>query len=169
MCEPMNERIRDVEPADIPALVRLCAEHAAYERCDYDPSGKAEMLSEHLFSRCPALFCLIVENERGEAAGYATFSREFSTWSASYFLHLDCLYLRPESRNRGLGRSLIRTVSRRALELGCRQIQWQTPNFNEGAIRFYRRLGAKEKAKLRFFLDEPAMKALTTNIPEKTR
>jgi hypothetical protein len=31
-------------------------------------------------------------------------------------------------------------------------VQWQTPAWNEGAIRFYDRIGAVSKEKLRFFL-----------------
>jgi hypothetical protein len=32
-------------------------------------------------------------------------------------------------------------------------LQWQTPVFNEKAIRFYHRMGATSKDKVRFFLE----------------
>jgi ribosomal protein S18 acetylase RimI-like enzyme len=35
---------------------------------------------------------------------------------------------------------------------GCEALQWQTPVWNEGAIRFYDRLGATRLAKQRYTL-----------------
>ncbi|WP_324609629.1 hypothetical protein [Streptomyces sp. WM6386] len=69
----------------------------------------------------------------GAVVGYATCSAEVSTWDGSEYLHMDCLFLR--HGHRGLG-----------------QVQWQTPAWNEGAIRFYGRIGATSKDKRRFFL-----------------
>ena len=35
----------------------------------------------------------------------------------------------------------------------CSHIQWQTPEFNKRAIKFYDRIGAQSKSKMRYFLD----------------
>ncbi len=37
-----------------------------------------------------------------------------------------------------------------AYRLGCVNVQWQTPVWNERAIRFYQRLGGEGKEKVRF-------------------
>jgi GNAT superfamily N-acetyltransferase len=47
---------------------------------------------------------------------------------------------------------LLAAVADLARRSGCAQIQWQTPEWNEDAARFYRRAGAVEKPKRRFFL-----------------
>jgi len=91
-----------------------------------------------------------VVEQCGRLVGYATASQEFSTWDATSFLHLDCLYLREEARGTGLGRQLVLEIACLACHLGCVNVQWQTPEWNERAIRFYQRLGAIGKQKVRF-------------------
>ncbi|OJJ14448.1 GNAT family N-acetyltransferase [marine bacterium AO1-C] len=142
--------IRFASPLDMDALIQLCAEHAAYEKADYDPYGKKEALSMRLFSPPPPLYCLVVEQHE-EIIGYATYMKQFSTWDAGYYLYLDCLYLNEKSRGQGLGEQLMQRIKEEAQKLGLSEIQWQTPDFNEGAIRFYHRLGATSKNKERFF------------------
>ncbi|HAS46997.1 MAG TPA: N-acetyltransferase [Microscillaceae bacterium] len=142
--------IRFASPLDMDALIQLCAEHAAYEKADYDPYGKKENLGMRLFSPPPPLYCLVVEQNE-EIIGYATYMKQFSTWDAGYYLYLDCLFLNKKSRGQGLGEQLMLRIKEEAQKLGLSEIQWQTPDFNEGAIRFYQRLGATNKNKERFF------------------
>lgn len=148
----MTATIRPAEPADIQEIIRLCGEHAEYEKASYFTEGKAEKLSAFLFSETPRLYCLLAE-KADKIVGYVTYMQEFSTWDAGLFIHLDCLFVRPEARSAGLGEKLIRAVVDHARELGCEQIQWQTPEWNERAIKFYHRIGATSKPKLRMYLD----------------
>jgi hypothetical protein len=37
-------------------------------------------------------------------------------------------------------------------KLKCNHIQWQTPDFNKRAIKFYERIGGISKSKERYFL-----------------
>ncbi|MBL8061805.1 MAG: GNAT family N-acetyltransferase [Anaerolineales bacterium] len=143
--------IRRAVPEDLPELVRLCAEHAEFEQAAYSPHGKAERLKAHLFGKTPACFCLVAEMD-AVLSGYATYSKEFSTWDAGFYIHMDCLFLRPHARGLGLGEHLIKQIKQEARSLGCQLIQWQTPKFNTRAIKFYKRIGAMEKEKMRFFL-----------------
>ena len=144
-------RIAAVRSSDLALLVDLCAEHARYERAEFDPAGKAELLDAALFSN-PARLCAWIAWSGDRALGYATASREFSTWSARDYLHLDCLFLHEEARGHGIGTALLRAAIGAAQAQGLRELQWQTPDWNEQAIRFYRRLGACAKAKMRFTL-----------------
>jgi GNAT superfamily N-acetyltransferase len=142
--------IRAASPGDMDALIELCAEHATYEEAPYDPQGKATCLAHALFATPARLHAWVVEL-RGRLVGYATAIQEFSTWDATSFLHLDCLYLREEARGAGLGRQLVLEIASLARHLGCINVQWQTPEWNERTIRFYQRLGAIGKQKVRFF------------------
>ena len=83
--------------------------------------------------------------------GYATFTKQFSTWDAAFYLYLDCLFLKEEVRGKGAGRQLMDKVKDDAREENCKLIQWQTPDFNTSAIQFYQKLGAVSKTKERFF------------------
>ncbi|MEM8601390.1 MAG: GNAT family N-acetyltransferase [Bacteroidota bacterium] len=147
--------LRPVRRADLDALVVLCAEHAAYEGSAYDPTGKAQRLGALLFSEVPAVFGFVVA-QTDALVGFATWMPQLSTWDAAWYAHLDCLYLRPEARGRGLGRRLMARVAQAACAAGCNRMEWQTPTSNAPAIRFYERLGATSKAKRRFYLDGDA-------------
>ncbi|WP_262410799.1 GNAT family N-acetyltransferase [Flavobacterium johnsoniae] len=63
-----------------------------------------------------------------------------------------CLFLEEEARSFGIGEVLIDKLKEIGIENNCVNIQWQTPQFNERAIKFYTRMGAKGKDKVRFTL-----------------
>ncbi len=155
----MNYTIRKAKASDIEEIIQLCIEHAVYEEAEYFPIGKAEKLANYLFSSEPRLFCLIAESE-GKAIGYATYMFEFSTWEAEFYAHMDCLYLQEHARGLGIGEELVKEIAKAAKEKGCVLIQWQTPVFNTRAIKFYHRMGASSKEKVRLYLDDKAMNNL---------
>ncbi len=113
--------------------------------------NKAERLSKHLFSDEPGVFCLVVEN-KNEIIGYATYMKQFSTWDSDFYIYMDCLFLTEVSRGLGLGEKLVNRIKQEANKLNCNHIQWQTPDFNSRAMKFYKRIGADSKTKERFFL-----------------
>ena len=145
-------KIRLAEPKDLPDIIELCVLHAAYERAEYDANGKEAALKKHFFGTRPSAFCLIAE-ENGKPVGYATYMLQFSTWDADFYLYMDCLFVREEARSRGIGAQLTDEIKTEARKSDCRLIQWQTPDFNERAIKFYKRIGATSKSKERFFLE----------------
>lgn len=144
--------IRKALPDDIQSIIELCVEHAAYEVAEYQPEGKAQKLSELLFCANPQLHCILAIVAE-DIVGYATFSRECSTWNAAYYIHLDCLYLKQDFRGLGIGEALLRYVEQFAKQSQAHHVEWQTPVFNTRAIKFYHRIGASSKEKLRFTLN----------------
>ena len=145
-----NPLIRFVKPSDLNELTLLCQAHAKYEQAPFSTQNKKESLEKHLFSQFPTLYCLVVELD-SKLIGYATYMKQFSTWDAKFYLYMDCLFLNEESRGLGLGEVLMNRIKEEAVKLDCNLIQWQTPTFNLGAIKFYRRIGAEGKTKERFF------------------
>ncbi|WP_328504488.1 GNAT family N-acetyltransferase [Streptomyces sp. NBC_00457] len=149
----MTARVRPAEPADLPRVAELAAQHAAYERATPPAPDLAARLAGLLFGTpAPRLRCLVAELPGGELVGYATCAPEISTWEGSEYLHMDCLFLAPGHRGLGLGPLLMDAVVDEARQLGITEVQWQTPAWNEGAVRFYDRLGARAKEKLRYTL-----------------
>jgi GNAT superfamily N-acetyltransferase len=142
--------VRAAAPADVAGIVRLCAEHARFERAEHDGSGLGERLGEVLFGPRPPLMAWVVEGEGSRLLGYASATLDLSTWSGRSYLHLDCLYLDAALRGQGYGRRLMSAVMEEARRRGCREVQWQTPSWNMEAIGFYERLGARGAAKVRF-------------------
>ncbi len=78
--------------------------------------------------------------------------KQFSTWDAEHYIYMDCLFLNENWRGFSLGEKLVDIIKEEARKLGCSLIQWQTPDFNIRAIKFYNRIGATYKTKERFFL-----------------
>ena len=142
-------RIRKVKKKDISQLIELCAEHAAFEKVDYNLNKKADLLLKHLFSPENLIECLVVE-QRKKLIGYISLLKQFSTWDASFYLYMDCLYLNEKYRGKGFGKMLMQEVKIYAQKENC-NVQWQTPDFNTKAIDFYEALGAEHKTKKRFF------------------
>lgn len=147
----MEYSIRKCELRDLPKLILLCQKHAEYERTDYSDLGKEEALKKALFRENPKLNCLVVATNK-TIVGYASYTFDYSTWDAADFLYMDCLFLEEEVRGFGIGEQLIDRLKQIAIEKGCASMQWQTPHFNERAIKFYNRIGGKGKEKVRFTL-----------------
>lgn len=153
---PALYSVRAAVAADVDALVPLCAAHAAYERLPYSAAGHAECLRVALASGQLHAWLLVVgQGDRavlGNAVGYASATLDFSTLSGQRFAHLDCLYLAPDARGQGGGQLLVQAVQALARAQGCTTLQWQTPDWNADAMRFYARLGATACAKQRYTL-----------------
>jgi len=147
-----STNVRPVQNEEIDTIVELCAMHAAYEKSEYDRAGKASRLRHAIFKPSPSLFCFVAEQD-GNIVGYSTATKEFSTWDAEYYLHMDCLYLLESTRRAGLGSLLLKTLKEFAALHSCTHIQWQTPVDNISGIRFYEKQGAVSKEKKRFYLD----------------
>ena len=145
-------RVRRVERADLEELTALFEDHAAYENLSFEGHGRRRELERLIFGKPPRIFGWIAEYG-GEVAGYMTATIDHSTWNAAPFVYMDCLYLRGEFRGRGLGWGLMRELAAFARQRGCREMQWHTPPDNALGIGFYRRIGARELPKTRFFLD----------------
>ncbi|MER6348144.1 N-acetyltransferase family protein [Streptomyces sp. NPDC001595] len=146
-------RVRPARPADLPRVAELAALHTEYERAAPPAPGLAARLHTLLFDTpAPRLRCFVAETPDGAVVGYATCAPELSTWDGREYLHLDCLFLAPGHRGLGLGALLMDAVTAEARALGLPEVQWQTPGWNEGAIRFYDRLGARSAEKVRFTL-----------------
>ncbi len=144
-------KIREARREDIPEIIQLCEAHAKYEKAEYQSDGKAEQLCSDLFGDSPKLYCFVVASE-DRLFGYATYMVQYSTWDASNYLYLDCLYLKEVIRGMGYGSKIFKLLSEEAIELNCSELQWQTPEFNTRAISFYKAKGAVSKKKFRFFL-----------------
>ena len=148
----MEYSIRRCEERDLTRLVELCGKHAEFEKANYNSTGKKQLLKSVILADMPKLFCYVIEiNDKPE--GYFSYTFDFSTWDAKPFLYLDCLYIEPDFRGFGIGEKVFEHLRAIAKENECINIQWQTPDFNETAIKFYNRIGGTGKNKVRFFID----------------
>jgi GNAT superfamily N-acetyltransferase len=133
--------LRPAEPADVPLILAFIRELAEYERLTHEVVATEENLRGTLFGERPYAECLIASLE-GEAAGFALFFHNYSTFLARPGIYLEDLYVRPDARGRGVGLALLAGMARLALERGCGRLEWAVLDWNEPALAFYRRLGA---------------------------
>jgi GNAT superfamily N-acetyltransferase len=136
-------RIREAVEADVPLVLGLIRELADYERLLSEVTATADRLRAALFGERPYAEVAIAEDPGGEPLGFALFFHNFSTFVGRPGIYLEDLFVRPEHRGAGIGRALLRHLARLAEERGCGRLEWAVLDWNEQAIAFYRRLGAR--------------------------
>ncbi len=134
--------IRPAVPSDLDTIVELIGALADYERLRHEVVLDPAVLAEHLFGPRPYAEVLIALADAGDAAGFALFFHNFSTFLGRPGIHLEDLFVRPEHRGAGHGRALLRELGRLALARGCGRVEWSVLDWNEPSIAFYRSLGA---------------------------
>ena len=138
----MTVNIRPAQPTDVPVVAELIWQLARFEKLEDEVVLTEDLLRVGLFGPRPYAEAALAE-EDGEPIGFALFFHTFSTFLARPGLYLEDLFVLPEHRGRGVGRSLLSHLARLALERGCGRLEWAVLNWNMDAIRFYERLGAK--------------------------
>jgi GNAT superfamily N-acetyltransferase len=134
--------IRPARAEDVALLLELFGELAEYEHLEHELRATEEQLAEALFGSHPAAEALIAE--RGsQALGYALFFPTFSSFLASTGVWLEDLFVRPSNRGEGVGRALLTAVAARVRERGGERLEWAALDWNELALGFYRRIGAR--------------------------
>jgi GNAT superfamily N-acetyltransferase len=133
--------IREARPGDVAAILRLITDLAEYERSGGEVQATEQDLRESLFARQPAVFAHVAEHQ-GEVVGFALWFLTYSTWQGRHGIYLEDLYVAPEMRGHGYGRSLLAELARICVERGYGRLQWWVLDWNAPAIGFYRSLGA---------------------------
>ncbi len=133
--------IRPATADDVPLIRQLIAELAEYERLADAAVATDDGLREQLFGAHPAAEVLIGEVD-GEPAGFALFFHNFSTFLGKRSLYLEDLFVRPAFRGAGLGKHLMASLARLAVQRDCGRFEWSVLDWNAPAIGFYRTLGA---------------------------
>ncbi|MCZ7416607.1 MULTISPECIES: GNAT family N-acetyltransferase [unclassified Streptomyces] len=135
--------IRDATSGDVPVILDMIRELAAYERAAEQARVTERQLRDALFGPHPAVFALIAQDGAGSPVGFALWFRNFSTWTGTHGVYLEDLYVRPEARGAGHGKALLAELARICVERGYERFEWWVLDWNEPSIGFYRSLGAE--------------------------
>jgi len=138
----MSIIVRSAGPADGPVILSLVDALAEYEKLAPPDPGAKERLLKDLFSLRPRIECFIAESD-GRAAGYAFVLETYSSFLALPTLYLEDLFVLPEFRGRRAGYELFKAMVREAKGRGCGRMEWTVLDWNELAIDFYKRSGAR--------------------------
>jgi GNAT superfamily N-acetyltransferase len=134
--------IRAARVADIRIILELIRDLATYERAPNEVRATEERLVDVLFGEKPVAEVLLAF-EGKSPVGFAVFFHNFSTWLGRPGLYLEDLFVKPEKRGKGYGRALLVDLAKIARDRGCGRMEWAVLNWNDPAIQFYRKLGAK--------------------------
>jgi GNAT superfamily N-acetyltransferase len=133
--------LRPATPADVPTILRCIQGLADYERLSHECQATEALLHETLFSASPAAEVTLALS--GDTpAGFALWFRSYSTFLARPGIYLEDLFVFPEFRGNGLGKQLLTSLARTAVERGYGRLEWAVLDWNADAIGFYKSLGA---------------------------
>lgn len=150
--------IRPATPADVPEILDLIRDLAAYEQALDEVETTQEQLAALLFGGThegiaaathhglPAASAHVVEHPDSSTGarlgGFALWFLTTSTWTGRHGIHLEDLYVRPELRGLGYGRRLLATLAEWCVDHDYRRLEWSVLDWNEPSLEFYRALGA---------------------------
>jgi GNAT superfamily N-acetyltransferase len=151
--------IRPANVEDVALLRTLIRELAEFEHeLEHCVIEEADLARDG-FEANPKFRALIAEWD-GQPAGYALVFDCYSTW-VGRGLFLEDLFVREQLRGRGIGKALLASVARIAVQEGCYAVQWEVLNWNEKAIELYKSLGAEFRDRWRpVMLAEDALRRL---------
>lgn len=115
---------------------------AEYERLRQECVATDALLRTALFGERPYAEVVIAEWD-GEAAGFALFFHNFSTFLARPGIYLEDLYVQPMHRSHGIGKALLQHLAKLAVARDCGRLEWSVLDWNVDAIGFYEKLGAR--------------------------
>lgn len=140
----MEPQLRLATVTDVPIILDCITQLAVFEHLEHQVSATEATLTATLFppDGRPAAECVLAFV--GETpAGFALFFHNYSTFLARRGLYLEDLFVKPEFRGRGIGRTLMRFLAHLANQRDCGRMEWSVLDWNQRAIDFYGSLGAE--------------------------
>lgn len=138
-----NLTIRDATPADCGLILHFINELAIYEKMPEEVATNEAMIRDTLFGSEAKAWCHLCEID-GQAAGFALWFYNYSTWKGKYGIYLEDLYVSPEYRGQGAGKALLVHIANIAMQNDCARFEWAVLDWNTPSIEFYKSLGAEE-------------------------
>jgi GNAT superfamily N-acetyltransferase len=138
----MTARLRSATRNDVPVIAELIRGLARFEKLEQEVVMTEDLLAAGLFGERPYAEVVLAEDD-GRPVGFALFFHNFSTFLGRPGIYLEDLFVLPEQRGQGIGRMLLAHLARLAVERGCGRLEWAVLDWNQDAIKFYERLGAR--------------------------
>ncbi len=133
--------IRTGEKKDLPRVLELIKELATYEKAPHEVINTVALMEKDGFGLNPIYGLFVAENENG-IVGISLYYWRYSTWKGKR-LYLEDIIVTEKERGSGIGKLLFDRTMQKALEENCSGMMWQVLEWNEPAINFYKKYGAK--------------------------
>ena len=157
--------IRPATPADGDAFLALVDALADYERLDPPDSDARRRLLNDAFGERPRISVFLAELER-RAVAYAIVLETYSSFLALPTLYLEDIFVVPEARRHGVGRAMFTALAAEAVRRGCGRMEWVVLDWNQAAVDFYARFGARHLAEWHTYrLDAGQLRQVAGDTP----
>jgi len=134
-------QIRPATKADVPVILSFIKKLADYERLSHEVTATEKTLRETLFGRRHAAEVAIGYFKR-QPVCFVIFFHNYSTFLGLPGIYIEDLFVDEAFRRRGFGNALLRYVAGVAAERQCGRLEWSVLDWNEPAVKFYKKLGA---------------------------
>ncbi len=133
-------KLRFADINDVSLVLELIKELATYEKMLHEVVATEEILRESLFERKIAE--VIIGEYENKPIGYALFFHNFSTFLGRPGIYLEDLYVKPEMREKGMGKIFLSYLAKLAIDRKCGRLEWWCLDWNKPSAKFYLQLGA---------------------------
>jgi len=140
----MSDRItiRAATPKDADTFLGLVNQLADYEKLDRpSPEARGRLVADAFGPR--QRISVFLGELDGTAVSYAIVLETYSSFLALPTLYLEDLFVVPDARRHGIGGTFFRFLAGEAVRRGCGRMEWVVLDWNELAIGFYDKLGAR--------------------------
>ena len=137
--------VRAARQADLSAIQGLTADFRDHLGRPTPTDAELGHSVDRLLQDPEAEFLLALSEKR--AIGVVQLRYRFSLWTGRPDCWLEDLYVDPEHRRQGVGRSLAEAAIRDARARGCLRVELDVEEENHGARRLYQGLGFSTSAK----------------------
>ena len=141
-------KIREAKVEDVQLILAFIRELAEFEREPGAVRATKDDLIRDGFSASPKFRVIIAEWD-GNPAGMAFFFHNYSTWQGRRGLFLEDLFVRPQFRRKGIGKTLMVHLAKLAIAEHCYGMRWEVLDWNTAAIEVYQKLGARFRERWR--------------------
>ena len=154
--------VREARRADGAAILALERELADFERLEGPSEAEGSRLLSWIFDE--ERFHALVAERDGAIVGIAIYFFFPTSFRARPALYLEDIVVSDAARGAGVGRALMSALARVAESRDCGRMEWAVLDWNERALDFYHRLGARQHREwLRYSLEAPEIRALAAD------
>jgi GNAT superfamily N-acetyltransferase len=134
--------LKKATPGDVSQIYFFIRQIAIYEKLLHEVVSTEDDVRDVFFKPDAKVFCVLAYFD-DMPVGFAVYYFNFSTFLCKYGLYLEDLFILPEFRGKGFGKSLLLYLTKIAAENNCGRMEWAVLDWNQPAIEFYKSLGAK--------------------------
>ncbi len=134
--------IKTATVADVPLILSFIKELADYEKLLHEVVATEAVLKKTLFGD-KSHAEIIIGYLNQVPISFALYFYNFSTFLGRPGIYIEDLFVKAEARGKGIGQKMLAYLAFLAKEKECGRLEWWVLDWNETAIGFYKKLGAK--------------------------